>query len=132
MGNAPAPHLRIVEGPDFRCTDEPPPGYREETITVAGQKYVVCMYPTPPPPFWFWEARLPWKPFRIMAQCICTRAGDRDPVRTARRYLRRLPRECLRCRAQHHNAWCEVWRVGPGNWERMTKEERRIYEDRQP
>lgn len=92
---------------------------------IDGAEFVVTIWHGPFPHEYDWEAHS--LDGVMVARCLCTKSGDVDPVATARRYIRQLPKQCQRCRERAREVWCELWRLGSGNWRRMTAEERQAY-----
>ena len=97
--------------------------------TVDGVGYTVTLYRMHPPAEWDWEARTAAPPHVLVARCCCWTPGHAHPVQAARSAIRRLPRRCRDCREKQREPYCELWRLGPGNWQKLTADERREYEE---
>lgn len=107
---------------------QPSLGALEKVISCRGVRYRLLIWPGPFPHGYDWQLRS--MSGVLLAQLCCTKAGDdRNPETSARYCLRQgePQRGCRLCQKQRREVWCELWRNGPGNRERMTPAERRQY-----
>ncbi len=122
--------LRLIDEAEnqWRDPEQLPLGGQEKTIRHKGEEFILRLWPGTFPHTYDWDLRS----MRgvLMARLACVRgAADDHPEASARYCLRQgePQKACRCCQKERREVWCELWRNGPGNRERMTEAERREY-----